>query len=126
MPALQKLDDSGWFQDSATAAVSKLDSVHNLRTYREHHLKAVSIGMPLPSLREYEGKTIDMICKRCDRAGSYERKLLAKKFGLSIEFAELRRILAVGCDRLGTDKCEASFPCPLSAGIKIENGSANV
>jgi len=82
--------------------------------------------MPLPTLRDYEGKIVEMVCKRCDRAGSYERKQLAKKFGLSIEFVELRRILAIGCDRRGTDGCEACFPCLLSAGLKIEGGSADL
>jgi hypothetical protein len=76
--------------------------------------------MSLPALRDYHAKTIDMLCKRCDRHGIYDRKALIKRFGGAIKFVELRRILAIGCDRRGTDGCEACFPCLLTANISIE------
>jgi hypothetical protein len=76
--------------------------------------------MSLPALRDYHAQTIDMSCKRYDRHGIYDRKALIKKFGAAIEFVELRRILAIGCDRRGTDGCEACFPCLLKADISIE------
>jgi hypothetical protein len=76
--------------------------------------------MNLPALRDYQADIIDMICRRCDRHGVYERKAVVKKFGAHIEFVELRRILAFGCDRRGKDGCEACFPCLLSAKIEIE------
>ncbi|SFB60040.1 hypothetical protein SAMN03159496_05624 [Rhizobium sp. NFR07] len=76
--------------------------------------------MTLPVLRDYRAETINMSCKRCDRHGVYDRKALVKKLGAAIEFVELRRILAIGCDRRGTDGCEASFPCLLTANILIE------
>jgi hypothetical protein len=76
--------------------------------------------MTLPTLRDYIGEKIDMACQRCDRHGVYERKALVKKFGASTVFVELRRILAIGCDRRGTDDCEACFPCLLDAKISIE------
>ena len=61
-----------------------------------------------------------MSCGRCDSFGEFERKALVKKFGAHIEFAELRRILANGCDHAGTDRCQASFPCLLTAGFSVE------
>jgi hypothetical protein len=75
--------------------------------------------MSLVTLQDYRGERIDMSCRRCDRHGVYERKALVKKFGTSIKFVELRRIMAIGCDRHGTDGCEASFPCLLAAGMLI-------
>ena len=76
--------------------------------------------MTLPTLSDYRADTIDMSCKRCDRHGVHERKALVKKLGAHTTFVELRRILAIGCDRRGTDGCEAHFPCLLSANILIE------
>lgn len=72
------------------------------------------------TIRDYRGETIDMVCRRCDRHGSYRRKALVKKFGARTEFVELRRIMAIGCDRHGTDQCEARFPCLLAANVLIE------
>lgn len=76
--------------------------------------------MSLPTLKDFRGEQIDMSCRRCDRHGVYDRKALVKKFGAAIAFVELRRILAVVCDRRGTDGCEAGFPCLLTANILIE------
>jgi hypothetical protein len=76
--------------------------------------------MSLPRLKDYRAETIDMSCRRCDRHGVHERKALVKKFGAAISFVELRRILAIGCARRGTDSCEACFPCLLTAKILIE------
>lgn len=75
--------------------------------------------MSLPALKDFQGEKIDMACHRCDRRGIYDRKALVKKFGAKTKFVELRRIMAIGCDRRGTDKCEASFPCLLAANILI-------
>lgn len=76
--------------------------------------------MTLPTLRDFRGETIDMVCHRCDRYGSYERKALVKKLGAKTAFVEVRRIMAIGCYRRGTAQCEASFPCLLAANILIE------
>ena len=76
--------------------------------------------MSLPALKDFRGAQIDMICHRCDRHGVYDRNALVKKFGAKTEFVELRRIMAIGCDRRGTDQCEARFPCLLAANILIE------
>ena len=73
-----------------------------------------------PRIRDYRGDKIDMACHRCERYGVYERKSLVKKFGASTQFVNLRRMLALGCDKAGTDKCEAHFPCLLSPGLACE------
>lgn len=75
--------------------------------------------MSLPRLKDYHAAKVDMSCNRCDRHGIYDRKAIVEKFVAAIEFVELRRILAIGCDRRGTDDCEACFPC-LTADILIE------
>lgn len=75
--------------------------------------------MSLPTLRDFRGEKIDMVCHRCNRYGEYDRKALVKKLGAKTEFVELRRIMAIGCDRRGTDQCEARFPCLLAANILI-------
>ncbi len=56
-------------------------------------------GVRPPMLRDFRGEKIDMDCRRCDRFGVYDSRELVKKFGSSIEFIELKRKLAMGCDR---------------------------
>ncbi|WP_093003214.1 hypothetical protein [Rhizobium sp. NFR07] len=77
-------------------------------------------AMTRPRLKDYRADKIDMVCRRCDRHGVYDRKALVEKFGASIEFVEIRRRLAIGCDRRGSNQCEARFPCLLKAGVLIE------
>ncbi|MGJ7040471.1 hypothetical protein [Shinella sp. BE166] len=79
--------------------------------------------MTLPRLKDFRGETIDMDCRRCERHGIYDRKALVKKFGAQIEFIEMRRRLAIGCDLIGTDRCHAPFPCLLAANILIDRGT---
>ncbi|MND64567.1 hypothetical protein D3C80_559080 [compost metagenome] len=76
--------------------------------------------MTLPRLKDYRAEKIDMSCSRCGSYGEFERKALIKKFGANTEFAELRRILANGCEHAGTDRCYAAFPCLLNARFLIE------
>jgi len=78
--------------------------------------------MSLPRLKDFRGETIDMACRRCDRHGVYDRKALIKKLGAHTEFVEVRRILAIGCDRWAMDQCEAMFPCLLSATLSFDRG----
>lgn len=78
--------------------------------------------MTLPRLKDFRAERIDMDCRRCDRYGVYGRKALVKKFGAAMEFVEIRRRLAIGCDRVGSDMCEAHFPCLLQANILIDQG----
>jgi hypothetical protein len=76
-----------------------------------------------PRLKDFRGETIDMDCRRCDRHGVYDRKALVKKFGARIEFVEIRRRMAIGCDLNGTSQCHAIFPCLLAANILIDKGT---
>ncbi|WP_073990430.1 hypothetical protein [Rhizobium etli] len=63
-------------------------------------------------LKDYREPVIEFSCRRCDRHGAIERKLLVKAFGADVSFAVLRRRMAMGCERMQTpDKCGARFPC---------------
>ncbi|OWO92261.1 hypothetical protein B5E41_23775 [Rhizobium esperanzae] len=66
------------------------------------------------TLKDYREPVIEFSCRRCDRHGSLERKLLVKAFGADVSFAVLRRRMAMGCERMQapeSDKCGARFPC---------------
>lgn len=67
-----------------------------------------------PRLKDHKVPVVELICRVCDRRCAHERKLLVKAFGASVTFAEIRRRMAMGCERLQTtkgDKCGAHFPC---------------
>jgi hypothetical protein len=78
--------------------------------------------MSLPRLKDYRAEKIDMECRRCDRYAMLDRKALVKKYGASCQFVDLKRALAIGCDRRRADQCEASFPCLPRIGVLIERG----
>lgn len=78
------------------------------------------IEMPLPTLKDYRSETIDMVCTPCARQGVFSHKGLVKKFGADAEFVQIRRVLAMGCEHAGTEKCQARFPCLLKAHILLE------
>lgn len=66
------------------------------------------------TLREVREAIIEVECKACRRKGAYLRTDLLKKHGSNVTFAKLRRMSALGCDRLvdcDGDKCGTSFPC---------------
>ncbi len=68
----------------------------------------------LPTLRQVREPIIELDCRLCRRRGGHERKLLIKAFGAGVSFAELRRRMTVGCERMHTaegDRCGAYFPC---------------
>ncbi|MBB4524955.1 hypothetical protein ELI38_27985 (plasmid) [Rhizobium leguminosarum] len=72
-----------------------------------------------PRLKDHKVPVVELICRVCDRHCAHERKLLVKAFGASVTFAEIRRRMAMGCERMQTphgDKCGAHFPC-LSHGL---------
>ncbi|MDF0699447.1 hypothetical protein PYR71_23665 [Rhizobium sp. MC63] len=65
-------------------------------------------------LKDYREPVIEISCRRCDRHGALECKLLVKAFGADASFAVLRRRMAIGCERMQTpegDKCDAHFTC---------------
>ena len=78
--------------------------------------------MSLPRLKDYRAEKIEVECRRCDRYAVLDRKALVKKYGASCQFVDLKRALAIGCDRRGSDQCEARFPCLLRSGVLIERG----
>ncbi|MGO6817706.1 hypothetical protein ACCS67_22840 [Rhizobium brockwellii] len=68
----------------------------------------------VPKLKQHKVPVIELICRFCDRHCAHERRLLVKVFGASVSFAEIRRRMAMGCERMQTskgDKCGAHFPC---------------
>ncbi|MGO6810142.1 hypothetical protein ACCS61_21620 [Rhizobium ruizarguesonis] len=68
----------------------------------------------IPRLQDHQVPVVELICLLCDRHCTHERKLLVKAFGASVTFAEIRRRMAMGCERMQTpqgDKCGAHFPC---------------
>lgn len=73
--------------------------------------------MSLPRLKDYRAEKIDVECRRCDRYAVLDRKSLVKKYGASCQFVDLKRALAIGCDRLGSDHCETRFPCLMNSNI---------
>lgn len=78
--------------------------------------------MSLPRLKDFRAEKIDVECWRCDRYAVLDRKALVKKYGTSCQFVDLKRALAIGCDRKGADHCEARFPCLLRIGVLIDRG----
>ncbi|MGO7969905.1 hypothetical protein E0J02_18990 [Rhizobium leguminosarum bv. viciae] len=68
----------------------------------------------VPRLKDHKVQVVELICRVCDRHSAHERILLVKAFGASVSFAEIRRRMAMGCERMQTpqgDKCGAHFPC---------------
>lgn len=68
------------------------------------------------TLRQVRDPKIKVECKRCGRFGVHLRKKLVDKHGASLTFARLRRMSAMGCDRLISpqgDTCGTTFPCLL-------------
>lgn len=66
------------------------------------------------TLRQVRDPVIEVECRACGRSGSYVRAELVKKHGASVTFARLRRMSALGCDRLVDvegDRCGTRFPC---------------
>jgi hypothetical protein len=74
-------------------------------------------GQPLDlsvTLRQVRQAVIAVECSACGRSGKLDRAILVKKHGASVTFARLRRIAAMGCDRLMStdgDRCQTRFPC---------------
>ncbi|MGO7365629.1 hypothetical protein [Rhizobium leguminosarum] len=73
----------------------------------------------IPRLKDHKVPVVEILCRLCDRHCAHERRLLVKAFGASVSFAEIRRRMAMGCERMqtpGGDKCGAHFPC-LGSGL---------
>nr|WP_286195149.1 hypothetical protein [Agrobacterium sp. Ap1] len=66
------------------------------------------------TLRQVKMPVIAVECRLCKRSDELERKILVRKHGAGITFARLRRMAAMGCERLISDdgdQCHACFPC---------------
>lgn len=66
------------------------------------------------TLRQVRNAVITVECSTCHRSGQLDRGVLVRKHGASITFSRLRRIAAMGCDRLiciDGDRCQTRFPC---------------
>jgi len=65
--------------------------------------------MTLPRLEDFHAEKIDMLCRRCDRHGVYDRKALVKKFGAATEFGGSLPSAAIDVARM--DARRASLAC---------------
>ncbi|WP_261330004.1 hypothetical protein [Rhizobium leguminosarum] len=75
-----------------------------------------------PRLKDHKVPVVELICYFCDRHCAHECRLLVKAFGASVSFAEIRRRMAMGCERMQAlegGKCGAHFPC-LGNGLAME------
>jgi hypothetical protein len=66
------------------------------------------------TLRQVRDPIIKVECRACGRGGSLDRAAVVKKHGAAITFARLRRIAAMGFDRMVSengDRCGTRFPC---------------
>ena len=78
------------------------------------------------TLRQVRAPVIDVECRLCNRKGSYIRAKLLKKHGAGITFARLRRMSALGCDRLvdsAGDQCGTTFPCLKGGANGLQGGT---
>ncbi|EJC80244.1 hypothetical protein Rleg4DRAFT_1864 [Rhizobium leguminosarum bv. trifolii WSM2297] len=85
--------------------------------------KPLNLSSPLRHVRD---PIIEVECRACNRSGTYIRAELIKKHGASVTFARLRRMSALGCDRLVAadgDHCGTRFPCLHPTGSSVEGAS---
>jgi len=72
------------------------------------------------TLRTIKEAVIEVECRRCHRHGVLDRKKLVRLHGASLPLEQLRRRLAIGCDRIGEGsidrRCELTFPGLLKGG----------
>ena len=65
------------------------------------------------TLRQMRDPVIDIEYKICGWSGTFVRAEVIKKYGAATTLAKLRRISALGCDRLvdiAGDRCATRFP----------------
>lgn len=97
--------------------VSRFNRMMRKEYFRMRRTRLVDDAVP--TLKDHKVPVVELICRICDRPCAHERRLLVKTFGASVTFAEIRRRMAMGCERMQTtmgDKCGAHFPC-LSDGL---------
>ncbi len=83
----------------------------------------------LLTLRGFRGPVITAECRTCDMSIELDRKMLVKQYGASLKFVELRRRLAMGCEKMacpdGEDRCQTRFPCLLQADLYFERSAVD-
>jgi hypothetical protein len=75
--------------------------------------KSSALGLT-STLRQVREAVIEVECRACGLCGSLDRAEVVKKHGTSITFAKLRRMAAMGCERMVSgdgDRCGTRFPC---------------
>jgi hypothetical protein len=81
----------------------------------------------LPTLRDYSGRVITVECRACKVSAELDREELVKRYGAGVRFVELRRRLAIGCEKMicadGEDRCETRFPFLLNADVQFLKGA---
>lgn len=73
------------------------------------------------TLRQVRAPIIHIECQACGRSANFSSADVVKKHGASVTLARLRRIAAMGCERVMTpdgDRCETRFPCLQEPGTK--------
>ncbi|KQZ91851.1 hypothetical protein [Agrobacterium tumefaciens] len=73
------------------------------------------------TLRKVRDTVIHVECLRCRRTGAFIRTEIVKKHGANITLARLRRMAAMGCDRIASgdgDRCETRFLYPGPTGTE--------
>ncbi|MCZ7454372.1 hypothetical protein O8B42_15180 [Agrobacterium rhizogenes] len=66
------------------------------------------------TLQQVRDPLIEVECRLCGRKGTLDRAALVRKHGAAVTFARLRRMAAMGCERLVSedgDRCGTRFPC---------------
>ncbi len=83
----------------------------------------------LLTLRDFRAQVITVECRACDMSTELDRSVLVKRYGASTRFVELRRRLAIGCEKVicadGADRCETRFPCLLRADLYFEGSKSD-
>ena len=82
----------------------------------------------LLTLRDFRAPVITVECRACDMTTELDRSALVKRYGATLRFVELRRRIAIGCEKMictdGADRCDTRFPCLLQAGLTFEGSKS--
>lgn len=76
--------------------------------------------IPLPDnkpsrLKDYPFQTVEVVCRKCERAGRYKIAGLIEKHGPDMTFLELRKVFTSTCSKTNdvtrlNEVCGVSFP----------------
>lgn len=64
-------------------------------------------------IRKIRGQVIVAECAACGRRDELDRSTIVKRYGASLSLAQLRRRVAMGCERMnahdGVDRCQTTI-----------------